>query len=70
MEVTMRSAPARDAMKKLVVERMPRLIIIDIMTSVFPSVPKKAASTLAIVNPMKTGKGLLPNWRDSLELFV
>ncbi len=70
MDVTIRSAPARDAMKKLVVERMPRLIIIDIITSEFPSVPKEIASILAMVNPMTTVKGLLRDWRDSLELLV
>jgi len=69
----MRSAPASDAMKKLVVERIPRLIIIDIMTREFPSVPKNIARMLAIVNPMTTVKAgllLLPDWTDSLELFV
>ena len=74
VEVTMRSAPASDAMKKLVVERIPRLISIDIMTREFPSVPKNIARMLAIVNPMTTVKaGLLllaDDWTDSQELFV
>lgn len=63
VEVTTISAPASDAMKMFVVERMPRLIMIDIMTREFPSVPKKIASMLAIDNPMTAVKlGLLPDW--------
>lgn len=54
----MRSAPASDAMKMLVVERMPRLIVTDIMTREFPRVPKNMDTTLAIVSAMTADKGL------------
>lgn len=68
--MTIRSAAASDDMKKLVVERMLRLIITDIITRELPSVPRNMDTTLAIVNAMTTDKG--PPWvdRESLELLV
>ena len=69
--MTIRSAAASDAMKKLVVERIPRLIITDIMTRQFPRVPKKMERMLPIVNATTIDRGLPALVaKNSLELLV
>ena len=73
VEVTMTSAPASDAMKMFVVERMPRLMITDTITREFPNVPKKIANMFAMDNPttaLKLAPLLLSEFLYPVKLLV
>lgn len=69
LAVTTRSAAASDATKKLVVDRILRFMITDIITRRFPSVPRRIDTMLAMLKAITTDRGF-PAALGAVVVFI